>query len=110
MYVAPRDAVEAQIAAIFSAVTGAVPIGVNDNFFALGGDSLQGFQVVARIRSALQVSLSIVDLFGIPTVAQLAAAVRQRRRDADATALDRILREIESPAHDGPAHARPKHE
>ena len=50
-------------------------VGAFDNFFALGGDSLRGFQVLTRIRAQWQVDVSILDLFKEPTVAQLAAAL-----------------------------------
>ena len=105
-YVAPQNEVEALLAAIFSEVIRVPSIGVNDNFFALGGDSLQGFRVLARIRATLQMNLSIVELFSAPTVAQLARIVSRSRSDADALALDRIMREIEQPGDDGARSSR----
>ena len=99
-YVAPRNEVEAQLAAIFTEVIRGTPIGINDNFFALGGDSLQGFRVLARIRATLRVSLSIVELFQAPTIAQLAQIVSRRGSRADALALEQILREVEQAGDD----------
>jgi aryl carrier-like protein len=106
-YVAPRDAIEAQLAVIFAEVVDRAPIGVNDNFFALGGDSLQCSRVLARIRDALNASLSIVELFAAPTVAQLARVIGRSAAAADAAALDRILRESERP--DGAASGSGAH-
>jgi acyl-CoA synthetase (AMP-forming)/AMP-acid ligase II/aryl carrier-like protein len=94
-FVAPRDATEAQVAAIFAEVLGIGEVGAFDNFFALGGDSLRGFQALARIRARLQVDLSIVDLFKAPTVAQSAQEVSRARREAEKSALERILSDVE---------------
>ena len=79
-FVAPRNDTEAQVAAIFSEVLGIADLGVEDNFFAQGGDSLRGFQALARIRAKLRADLSILDLFKGPTVAQVAREVARAAR------------------------------
>ena len=94
-FVAPRSDIEAQVAAIFSEVLGMGEVGVEDNFFAQGGDSLRGFQALARIGANLQVDLSIVDLFKGPTVAQLASEVERQRAAGKELALHQILDEVE---------------
>ena len=48
-------------------------IGINDNFFDVGGTSLRAVQVIATIKRELKHSLSIVTLFECPTVTLLAA-------------------------------------
>ncbi|MBY8852409.1 hypothetical protein K7G98_30860, partial [Saccharothrix sp. MB29] len=67
-YVAPRTPVEAVLAGIFAEVLGAARVGVRDNFFALGGDSILGIQVVTRARRAGLV-LTSRDIFAHQTVA-----------------------------------------
>jgi acyl-CoA synthetase (AMP-forming)/AMP-acid ligase II/aryl carrier-like protein len=94
-FVAPRDAVEVRVAVLFSEVLGVEAVGAFDNFFALGGDSLRGFQVLTRIRAQWNVDVSILDLFKEPTVAQLAAAIARVRKDTKRAALERILGEVE---------------
>ncbi len=94
-FVAPRGATEAQVAGIFAQVLGTREVGALDNFFALGGDSLRGTQVLARVRDRLQADLSILDLFKAPTVAQLATRIDQTRRAAARVALERMLDEVE---------------
>jgi NAD(P)-dependent dehydrogenase (short-subunit alcohol dehydrogenase family)/aryl carrier-like protein len=73
-FVAPRDDTEQQIAAIWQGVLGIERVGVHDNFFDLGGDSILGIQVVARAR---QVSIAIrpAQLFDHQTIAELARVV-----------------------------------
>jgi hypothetical protein len=52
-------------------------VGVKDNFFYLGGNSLFGTQVIARLRDAFHVDISLLKLFDHPTVADLAAEVER---------------------------------
>ena len=69
---APRTPTEELLAGVWRDVLGAPGIGVEDNFFASGGDSITSFQVLARIREALGVRLPQQALFDAPTIAQLA--------------------------------------
>jgi amino acid adenylation domain-containing protein len=71
----PRDAVEAALAEIWSAVLGVTGIGVHDDFFALGGHSLTAGRVLAHVRATLGVDLPLRAMFEAPTVAALAQRV-----------------------------------
>ncbi|WP_315751432.1 non-ribosomal peptide synthetase [Bradyrhizobium sp. SZCCHNS3055] len=71
-YIAPRNAAELTLAAIFADVLGVDRVGVNDDFFALGGHSLLATQVVARAQQELAVQVPLRTLFESPTVAGLA--------------------------------------
>jgi amino acid adenylation domain-containing protein len=81
-YVAPRGAVEEQVAAIWRQVLGVERVGVHDNFFDLGGHSLIATQVVSRLCDAFALELPLRQLFESPTVAGLAAAVVRRQAEA----------------------------
>jgi amino acid adenylation domain-containing protein/non-ribosomal peptide synthase protein (TIGR01720 family) len=70
--VAPRTAAEAALAQIWARVLGVERVGADDNFFALGGDSVLAVQVVARARQA-GFRVTVRELFAHQTVAELAA-------------------------------------
>ncbi|WP_371575406.1 amino acid adenylation domain-containing protein [Streptomyces sp. NBC_01314] len=69
--VAPRTSTEQALAVIWSEVLGVETVGVHDNFFALGGDSIKFIGVLARARAA-GLRFSFQDLFAHPTVGELA--------------------------------------
>jgi amino acid adenylation domain-containing protein/non-ribosomal peptide synthase protein (TIGR01720 family) len=73
--VAPRTVEEADLARIWSEVLGAASVGVEDNFFTLGGDSILSIQVVSRAREAGYL-LTVKDLFRRQTIAELAEGMR----------------------------------
>jgi amino acid adenylation domain-containing protein/non-ribosomal peptide synthase protein (TIGR01720 family) len=74
-YVAPTTSVETTLARVWADVLGLDRVGVTDNFFALGGDSILSVQVVARARRH-GLYLSTKDLFNARTIAELATVVR----------------------------------
>jgi len=74
-HVTARDELEARIAAAWSEALAREPIGVHDNFFALGGSSLVAVRLVALLRHR-GVPVALRDLFAHPSVAALAALLR----------------------------------
>ncbi len=74
-FVAPVSRNEHLLAGIWCEVFGLARIGINDNFFDLGGDSILNIQIVARARAA-GLELTPQDLFDFPTVAAAAAVCR----------------------------------
>lgn len=74
-HVAPRNAVEEVLGAIWRELLGGDPPGVHDNFFGAGGDSIRAAQFVARVQAALSVDLSLLELFDGPTIAQVASVL-----------------------------------
>ncbi|MEV4846469.1 amino acid adenylation domain-containing protein [Micromonospora matsumotoense] len=73
---APRTPVERELSVLVADLLGLPdPVGVADNFFALGGHSVKATQLMARIWTAYGVDLPVRTLFDDPTVAGLASAV-----------------------------------
>jgi amino acid adenylation domain-containing protein len=73
--VRPRTPLEERIAAVWREVLELSEVGAEDNFFALGGTSLNATRVLLLIRDALGVSISLPTFFDAPTVAGLAGQV-----------------------------------
>ncbi|MCA9887151.1 MAG: hypothetical protein KC546_02215 [Anaerolineae bacterium] len=74
-YVEPRNEIEQRLADIWSMVLGIEDISVHDDFFSLGGDSLQATRIAALIEKQFGVTLRITTLFQAPTLAELAPLV-----------------------------------
>jgi acyl-CoA synthetase (AMP-forming)/AMP-acid ligase II len=75
--VPPRDDFEALVADIWQEILAVPGVGVRDNFFALGGDSLRGTRVMARINDLFEVQLPVTAVFRQPTVELLTQAIRR---------------------------------
>lgn len=95
---APRDALEFVLAQAMAGLLQREAIGVEDDFFALGGHSLLVIKLVARLRKLLQVEVAPGLVFDHPSAATLAAALRA----SDAHDLPRM--EARAQAHRHQAH------
>jgi acyl carrier protein len=71
-YVAPQTEIERTITAAWQTALHLEKIGVNDNFFDMGGHSLRMAQVHTKLRETLRRELSMLELFKFPTIASLA--------------------------------------
>jgi acyl carrier protein len=99
-FVAPRTELEASIARIWGDVLGGGRIGVDDDFFEIGGNSLIAVQLIALVRKELGVRLPMRSIFEASTVAGAAALIEQLRTadqaagapSAPATAIQRLAR------------------
>ena len=80
IYVAPRTPLEAALAEIWSEILDLDEVGVNDNFFDLGGDSMLSLRISAQAR-AMGIELGPHDLFEQQTIAGTAARVATARSE-----------------------------
>jgi iturin family lipopeptide synthetase B len=71
--------VEKELIAIWEEILQRKGIGLSDNFFEIGGHSLKGMRVLARINAAFSTRFTLKDIFRKPTVAQQAAAIEESR-------------------------------
>jgi len=76
-YVAPQTLVERRLAPILAQLLRVQAVGVNDNFFLLGGHSLLGTQLITRIRQSFGVELSLLSLFDHPTLAGMSSEIEK---------------------------------
>ena len=74
-FIAPRNELEEAVAASWSQVLGVDKVGIQDDFFALGGHSLRAMQVISRLRTLLKVEVPLRSFFETPTVSQLAETI-----------------------------------
>ncbi|HEX8613863.1 MAG TPA: non-ribosomal peptide synthase/polyketide synthase [Telluria sp.] len=80
-YSAPRNAAEECLASIWAEVLGIDRVGIHDNFFALGGDSMRTIAIVSKARER-GLGLAIEHIFSHLTVAGIAAALARAQPDA----------------------------
>ena len=94
-FVAPRTPLEERVTAIIANLLGLDRVGVNENFFLIGGHSLLGTQLIARVRDAFGVDLSLRSIFDSPAPAELAKEIERlmvARLDAmSAEEIQRLL-------------------
>ena len=81
-YEAPRTAVEQELAAIWSRVLGVTPVGLDDDFFALGGDSIRSIRVSALARER-GLTVLLPQIFARRTVRELARALTATAADPE---------------------------
>lgn len=78
-YVAPRTETEKTLARnVFAPVLGIDGVGVHENFFELGGNSLQAIQLISKVKETFDVDVSLRALFKAPTVASLAEEIDEQ--------------------------------
>ncbi|MGW8366854.1 AMP-binding protein, partial [Streptomyces wedmorensis] len=89
---APRNAREEVLCALFAEILDVAEVGIDDNFFTLGGHSLLGVRLVNRMRGVLGVERTVRDLFRSPTPASLLGSHEDSGTDGgDASALGVLL-------------------
>ncbi len=103
----PRTPLETILAGIWADVLRLEQVGIHDDFFALGGDSLLAAHVLTCIHEAMHLQVGVVSLFDAPTVAEMAeylqTLIKAGRGQQPAAAIARVSR-------DGPLPASPVQE
>ena len=77
IFVAPRNPIEEKLTVIWTQLLGLDLLGINDNFFQLGGHSLIATQMLSRIREVFAVELSFLQIFANPTINAIAQLIAQ---------------------------------
>lgn len=89
-YLPPRNELEQAVAGVWEGVLGRSQVGINDNYFALGGDSIRAIQTVSRLQQQ-GLKVEMIDIFQFPTVAGLAGRVTKLERIADQGAVSGMI-------------------
>ena len=96
-YSSPRTPVEEELAEIWATVLDLDGIGIEDNFFDLGGNSLLATQVISRVLSKFKVTVSLRSFLQSLTVAEMALVITQERANGlENSDLEKILAELEN--------------
>ncbi|MCP4660031.1 MAG: hypothetical protein GY856_31910, partial [bacterium] len=95
-YVAPESELEQTIAGVWQEVLGFEQVGIDDNFFDLGGDSFVAVQVVSRLKEALQVDLPMAQLFQRLTIRSLAELLAMEEGEAIEQRAEQLAERRES--------------
>jgi amino acid adenylation domain-containing protein len=95
-YVAPRNDVEKRLSNLWREVLSLDEVGMNDNFFDLGGHSLAASRVISRVIQTFQLELPVKALFDAPTVAEMAAVITEHQgKQLGEAELELMLGELE---------------
>jgi hypothetical protein len=94
-YGAPRNEWESRVAELWQEILKVEPIGIEDRFLEVGGDSILAGRITARICALYSIDVSMPILFATPTVAGIAAVIERRTAEPDAAELQQYLAAIE---------------
>ncbi len=88
----PTTPTEGKVAAVLADILGSGPLGLDDNFFHLGGNSLVATTAVARLTEATGVKMPLRALFDHPTVSGIAATIERAAQTPDADGIQVVAR------------------
>ena len=95
-YIPPRDEIEQKIARTWEQFFGFEPIGIDDDFFELGGDSLKALIIMSKIHKGLDVELAVNEFLKKPFIRNLAFVIRDKTRQKQQ--LFNLFGDITAPA------------
>ncbi|WP_241427966.1 condensation domain-containing protein, partial [Clostridium saccharobutylicum] len=80
VYEEPTNEIEEKLVHIWRKVLGINKLGINDNFFDLGGDSLNAVRIIAAINKELNVEISLRDMFDFSEIKTLSKQIQQKNK------------------------------
>jgi putative toxin-antitoxin system antitoxin component (TIGR02293 family) len=97
-YIAPSTPIEKKLVAIWAQILGTPTIGINDNFFWIGGDSLSAVRATARMHEAFKINIPLRALFSAPRIAEMAKViehlVKSRKEQPDSVHSATVLKSV----------------
>ncbi|MFB2772377.1 amino acid adenylation domain-containing protein [Pelatocladus sp. BLCC-F211] len=95
-YVLPRNEMEHTIADIWQKILKVEKVGIQDNFFDLGGHSLNVLQVYSKLRELFKPDLAITDLFKYPTISSIVRYLNEEEDDSFENQSDELNEQLEA--------------
>ncbi|MFP5262671.1 MAG: SDR family NAD(P)-dependent oxidoreductase [Blastocatellia bacterium] len=96
-YAAPTNEVERVMAEVWQKLFGMDRMGIHDDFFSLGGNSLLAIQLASQLRKEFKVELPLSKLFESPTIAGLAVIISESQaKQKELEEIERMLKEVEA--------------
>ncbi|WP_372371491.1 amino acid adenylation domain-containing protein [Candidatus Uabimicrobium sp. HlEnr_7] len=93
-YIAPRNEIEKRLVKIWEDVLDIDKIGINDNFFEVGGHSLTAVEIISKIREIFEIELPLKELFEKQTIKELVFGIQY-----DAKHIDHIIKKVGNKEH-----------
>ncbi|MDH6431509.1 amino acid adenylation domain-containing protein, partial [Paenibacillus sp. PastH-4] len=107
VYEAPSTPTQRQLADIWQEVLGTEQVGIHDNFFVLGGDSIKVIRLVSRINRDMETPLQMKDLYLHQTIGQLSDLLSQERKPVRQLEFGReMLKQMKRRITDDPEQAK----
>ncbi|SEO94846.1 surfactin family lipopeptide synthetase A [Flavobacterium sp. CF108] len=93
-YIAPTNEEEQIMCEIWAKYMDIEQVGIMDNFFSLGGDSLRAIALISTINEKLSASLMIADLYSFPTIKELVVALKSNKGEEQAFLKKEAVKEL----------------
>ncbi|CAC9975507.1 non-ribosomal peptide synthetase [Flavobacterium panici] len=93
-YIAPTNKEEQIMCEIWAKYMDIEQVGIMDNFFSLGGDSLRAIALISTINEKLSASLMIADLYSFPTIKELVVALKSNKGEEQAFLKKEAIKEL----------------
>ena len=94
-YVAPRNDFEEGLTSVWADVLSLPKVGITDDFFVLGGDSIKAIKLVYQIEEKLGYNLELVDLYNLKTIENLSSVMMKEKGEDKDKAFEMAVAEIE---------------
>ena len=79
----PRNPTETKLLSIWQQVLAKNPIGIDDDFLALGGDSIMAARILMQVEEEFHVTLSMREIFNVPTIASMSELILQIQKHSE---------------------------
>ncbi|GAA0890329.1 hypothetical protein GCM10009122_00060 [Fulvivirga kasyanovii] len=90
----PRNKLEEELLVLWKETLESSQIGIESNFYQIGGDSIRAIRLIAKLNKAYKIKLVIADLFSNPTIAELSSVIEAKEKNTENELLDKVRKEI----------------